>query len=369
VKTSLSKFIVVALLFVASLLALPEKAAAQEDCSFGFTTVNMSDIGMRLHSFKAVTINYYSETLCQLWGLQSEAWIYGAPIGRTYCLQSDYTAGGTTCVDYTLNGSSATAWIEMNFVCGAAYGQSKHWVIDRSDTWHQLNGGATVSTYLYAGICRTWYPPSASCDEWAYWDEEDQACITWNSPILVPLTRRQDYKLTNVRNGVVFDFKGDGSAKGTAWTAHDSKLAFLAYDRNGNGIIDNGTELFGNYTVAGLPNGFEALAKLNKDLGGAETAVIDADAPLFAKLLLWEDANHNGLSEASELQPASNVVSGIGLGYSPHDRRDGFENLFAFRGFAHVRTAPGKNMAQSPSEDAARQINLYDVVFASKDKK
>ena len=50
-----------------------------------------------------------------------------------------------------------------------------------------------------------------------------------------------------------------------AWTKRDSEVAFLALDRNGNGRIDGGEELFGNHTpvIRGTsqtsPNGFEAL--------------------------------------------------------------------------------------------------------------
>ena len=65
------------------------------------------------------------------------------------------------------------------------------------------------------------------------------------SPIIVPLTNAQAFKLTSAAEGVLYDLNGDGMQEQVGWTAADSQLAFLAMDRNGNGRIDNGKELFG----------------------------------------------------------------------------------------------------------------------------
>ncbi len=48
-------------------------------------------------------------------------------------------------------------------------------------------------------------------------------------------------------NGVPFDFDGNGVAEQMNWISpHEG---FLVFDRNGNGTIDNGTELFGTYSI------------------------------------------------------------------------------------------------------------------------
>jgi len=156
------------------------------------------------------------------------------------------------------------------------------------------------------------------------------------SPILVPLVPdAEQYKLTSRTNGVRFDLNADGVKEQIAWTAADSRLAFLAIDRNGNGKIDDGRELFGSVTRPDSANGFEALAKLKEETGDdiSYAATWDGDS-LFGSLLLWEDRNHNGMSEPSELQQASNVLKAIGFGYHTIKRRDEYGNLLNMAGWA-----------------------------------
>jgi len=103
-------------------------------------------------------------------------------------------------------------------------------------------------------------------------------------------------QLTSVSEGTSFDLLASGSRVRTAWISGGDAL--LAMDRNGNGRIDDGSELFGNATAGGsFPDGFAALAALDENGDGR----IDASDSAFDSLLLWRDLNHDGRSTPDEL--------------------------------------------------------------------
>lgn len=118
-------------------------------------------------------------------------------------------------------------------------------------------------------------------------------------------------ELTNIVDGVNFDMRADGSRQAVAWVASDD--AFLALDRNNNGKIDSGAELFGN-TERDYADGFEDLAALDSN---ADRLITPQD-PQFASLLVWQDANSDGFSTPEELSP----LSSLGVNRIPVDSRE-----------------------------------------------
>jgi hypothetical protein len=67
--------------------------------------------------------------------------------------------------------------------------------------------------------------------------------------------------------------------------------------------------------------------------------MLDASDAFFAKLILWADANHNGLSEEDELESASHAgIVGFATGYTGANERDTFGNVVTFKGYSRFRT-------------------------------
>jgi hypothetical protein len=182
------------------------------------------------------------------------------------------------------------------------------------------------------------------------------------SPIIVDTTG-EGFRLTSAQNGVDFDIHGDGHPVRIAWPATGSGNAFLALDRNGNGTIDSGKELFGNYTAqpkCANPNGFLALDEFDKpENGGNGDGIIDRRDSIFSKLRLWIDDNYNGISEANELHTLDELgVYSLALNYTESKQTDQYGNSFRYK--AKV------NPEGEPSGDAVDRWT-YDVWLVTED--
>lgn len=128
-------------------------------------------------------------------------------------------------------------------------------------------------------------------------------------------------ELTSVENGVHFDLDKNGFAEKTAWIGKED--GFLALDRNGNGFIDDGGELFGDQVIMSngktASSGFEAL----KDLDTNDDGVINKDDEQFENLRVWVDSDQNGISAPDELKTLDELgITSISLDHINKDTVD-----------------------------------------------
>jgi hypothetical protein len=142
------------------------------------------------------------------------------------------------------------------------------------------------------------------------------------SPLILDLDGN-GVQTTTLENGVIFDLNDDGLAHQVAWT--DGVDGFLVLDRNGDGIISSGAELFGDHTIMAsgqvARDGFEALRDLDSNADG----VFNAQDDLFHQVQVWVDANHDGVSGADELFGLEQLgIAEIQL--NPESTPDRFEN-------------------------------------------
>lgn len=149
----------------------------------------------------------------------------------------------------------------------------------------------SVSLALIAALAVFWTPTIIHADEISR-----ERYVT---PLVLDLSASRDFQTIRPQeSGVTFDFNADGRKERGGWLYPTT--GFLAIDLNGNGIIDDGRELFGDYTMTPrgkADNGFTALAQYDKTGKG----YIDAGDEIFSKLFVWQDENIDGVCESSEL--------------------------------------------------------------------
>ena len=138
------------------------------------------------------------------------------------------------------------------------------------------------------------------------------AALALSTPLVLDLDGNGVQTL-GLSSNVRFDLNATGTALNTGWVGQGDGL--LAIDINGDGQVNDGSELFGSsYTLADgtrAQDGFAALASLDSDHNG----VIDANDQQYASLLVWKDANQDGISQGDELFSLSSLdITSINTG-------------------------------------------------------
>jgi hypothetical protein len=188
-------------------------------------------------------------------------------------------------------------------------------------------------------------------------NNEDLPCFPYIdcSPIILHRDAGP-YRLTGIRDAVRFDIVGNGHPLRMGWTEEGSSDAFLWIDRNGDGTVTDGRELFGNTTFlrngSRAANGFDALSEYDDNGDG----IIDENDGVWQRLMLWTDRNHDAITQPEEIESiAGSDVEALSLTYHASGRHDQNGNTFRYQSLIWLRQGRAGRRAQT----------VYDVFFVT----
>lgn len=183
--------------------------------------------------------------------------------------------------------------------------------------------------------------PPPDCPTCNYYNPESRLCEINpdcpGSPIIINLGPAMS---TFTSPDVSFDLLATGQPELVSWTSEGGDDGFLVLDRDKDGRISSGLELFGNVTpLSWTPfgpkaaNGFEALAFFDaRDNGGNGDGWISASDAVYEQLQIWVDSNHDGVSDPWELRSlAACGIVAISVEYKQSSRRDVIGNIYRYR--------------------------------------
>jgi hypothetical protein len=306
---------------LAIIAASPGSAGAQISCGTPSTSHSMRQTPGYLRSVDVVAVTSRPMNSCPL-QVQTEAWVDNLTTTYINTASNAYSAS----VSFTRAVPSVGTW----------HSTAKHWLIwFLSGIWQNL-GNTFAEARVVSGVyaCQL---SSSDCAEGYEFKPQYCSCVKM-SPILLD-TAGDGYRLTSADEGVVFDIDANGmTAEKIAWPEAGSDDGWLVLERSGNGQIDSG----------------EDLKLLEGPSYGVSTpdGIIDSRDQVYARLRLWFDRNHNGVSEADELTPLPEAgVLAISSEYKENARRDQYGNRFSLMGKALFRGPQGQEVWR----------NVYDV--------
>jgi serine-aspartate repeat-containing protein C/D/E len=283
-------------------------------------------------------------------GIQNTAEPYGLAGIRVSLYQSATSGGGGTLVAtmvtdsngyYRFNNLSA-GWYQVEFDKGGLRNTSSPISANQLlDTWSwsakDQGGNDQLDSDVTSGNI-------AKVRTNVFYLNEGQVDLTRDAgltPIVIDLDGDGIQTVARGASDATFDLFGNGSAIHSGWIS--SSDGFLAVDRDGNGKIDDITELFGGIAKGA---GFAQLASFDSNGDG----VVDAHDAGFDKLRIWQDANGNHQTDAGELMTLAEAgVAAMTVGYTELPFLDKQGNLHLERSEA--------TMADG------RSVDMTDVYF------
>ena len=142
--------------------------------------------------------------------------------------------------------------------------------------------------------------------------ELPESTFRWADPLVLDLDG-DGIEISS--DSVYFDTDGDGISNRMSWVNSDD--GFLVFDKNNDGLISNGNELFGNDFVKQngekAVDGFDALS----DLDSNGDSVIDTNDLEFSSLKVWRDLDQDGITDEGELFTLTELgISSFDLGFA-----------------------------------------------------
>ncbi len=192
-------------------------------------------------------------------------------------------------------------------------------------------------------------------------DIDTDHCFNDNDPLdpLMVDLGQNGFQLGEPGAGVWFDLFANGEPVKMQWSRQGGDEAFVIFDQNGNGLADNGAEMFTNYNPLVLenrvaPNGFIDLAQYDQpQLGGNNDGYISNDDAIWPQLMLWLDNNADGIATADEmLLPESAGLTHFYTIPKHNGRRDNAGNKLPLWAWAKNAGHQGNN-----------QYKMIDVLF------
>lgn len=161
------------------------------------------------------------------------------------------------------------------------------------------------------------------------------------SPVILNL-HHASYQFGDPALGPLFDLNADGRQVNVSWPRDPASMGFLYLDRNGNGSLDDGSELFGDRTrlIDGTlaKHGFEALSELDSDFDGAITPLDHQ----WRDLRVWLDVDADGVPNSAELRALDDVgVTALWIAPIWSGQRDQYGNRLQWRSYFDCRNGQG----------------------------